>query len=187
MNNTLLVIFLFSIIFGGCVGQTNTSPIPNICGKTLYADNFVNSPLNKDFEVVFDYDEALACAKANDKKVLLYFTGWASVMSKKMEETVFTNPKVAKLIKDQFVLAALYVDDHTKLKTPYNRKLKKTDRRRNTTDRLGRKHSYIQSDIFKAGEQPYLLIINSDGEILQTALEHKLDATIFYDWLLGGK
>src|SRR5690606_11705273 len=62
-----------------------------------------------------DFELGLAHAKAVDKPILLDFTGWACVNCRKMEENVWSDPKVYTLIKDEYVLISLYVDDRKEL------------------------------------------------------------------------
>src|SRR5690606_4939935 len=62
-----------------------------------------------------DFEEGLAHAKAVDKPILLDFTGWACVNCRKMEENVWSDPRVYSLLKDDYILISLYVDDRTEL------------------------------------------------------------------------
>ena len=67
--------------------------------------------------VINDYDKALNLSRQQHKPILIDFTGWACVNCRKMEELVWTKPKVAQLIKDKFILVSLYVDDRGRLPT----------------------------------------------------------------------
>ena len=62
-----------------------------------------------------DFDKGLAYARAKHKPILLDFTGWACVNCRKMEENVWSDPKVYRLLKDNFVLISLYIDDKREL------------------------------------------------------------------------
>src|SRR5690606_32865535 len=59
-----------------------------------------------------DYDEGLAYAKAQNKPILLDFTGYNCANCRRMEENVWTEPSVYKLINENYVLISLYVDDY---------------------------------------------------------------------------
>lgn len=58
-----------------------------------------------------DFEEGVAYAKEVNKPILLDFTGWACVNCRKMEENVWSDPNVYPLLKDEYVLISLYVDD----------------------------------------------------------------------------
>src|SRR5690606_39251382 len=62
-----------------------------------------------------DFDEGVAAAKAENKPILLDFTGWACVNCRKMEEQVWSEPEVFELMKSEFILISLYVDDRKEL------------------------------------------------------------------------
>ena len=63
----------------------------------------------------FDLKEGMAAAKALNKPVMLDFTGHSCANCRKMEEQVWKNPEVLKLIRENFVLISLYVDEATEL------------------------------------------------------------------------
>ncbi len=63
----------------------------------------------------FDLDEGLAAAKALNKPVMLDFTGHSCANCRKMEQEVWKNPEVLKLIREEFVLVSLYVDESKEL------------------------------------------------------------------------
>lgn len=80
-----------------------------------YAEIFHGRGTPKGFDPYYDYDQALATAKELNKPVLIDFTGWNCVNCRKMESNVWTDPAVAKLLKEEFVMAELFVDDKTEL------------------------------------------------------------------------
>ena len=61
-----------------------------------------------------DFDKALALAKAQNKPLLIDFTGWACTNCRRMEENVWSRPEVSKYMQDNFILVSLYVDDRGK-------------------------------------------------------------------------
>src|SRR5690606_13724765 len=69
----------------------------------------------KGFEPYYDYSEGLAAAKELGRPVLIDFTGWNCVNCRKMEANVWTDPGVASLLKNEFVMVELFVDDRTEL------------------------------------------------------------------------
>jgi len=62
--------------------------------------------LKKGVEPLRDFNEAIALAKKLNKPVLIDFTGWACVNCRRMEENVWTDPVVGKLMKNDFVVVS---------------------------------------------------------------------------------
>jgi thiol:disulfide interchange protein DsbD len=63
----------------------------------------------------YDFDDAQAYAKEINKPILIDFTGYACANCRKMEENVWSKPEVLKRLKEDFVIASLYVDDKKEL------------------------------------------------------------------------
>ena len=59
----------------------------------------------------FDLDRGMAEAKRTGKPVLVDFTGWGCVNCRKMEDMVWSDPRIWELINDKYILVSLYVDD----------------------------------------------------------------------------
>ncbi|NND78565.1 MAG: DUF255 domain-containing protein, partial [Maribacter sp.] len=62
-----------------------------------------------------DFEKGVAHAKAVNKPILLDFTGWACVNCRKMEENVWSEPDVYPILKEDYVLISLYIDDRKEL------------------------------------------------------------------------
>ncbi|MGB5646555.1 MAG: cytochrome c biogenesis protein CcdA, partial [Muriicola sp.] len=62
-----------------------------------------------------DFETGRAFAEAQNKPILLDFTGWACVNCRKMEEHVWSDPEVFRLLNEEFVLISLYIDDRESL------------------------------------------------------------------------
>jgi thiol:disulfide interchange protein DsbD len=133
-----------------------------------------------------DFDNGLEAAKEANKPILLDFTGWACVNCRKMEENVWSDPAIYQLLKDDYILISLYVDDHEKelpkdaqfsfLKANGNVKKIKT---------YGDKWSTFQIVNFKNASQPYYVLMNADLEILNTAQQYT-DRDTYLNWLQEG-
>jgi len=128
-----------------------------------YAEIFHGRGTPKGFDPYYDYDQALQTAKELHKPVLIDFTGWNCVNCRKMEANVWTNPAVAKLLKEEFVMAELFVDDKTELPADeqfvsiYSKKKIKT---------IGNKNSDFQASVFNSNSQPLYVIVDPNGEVL---------------------
>ena len=111
----------------------------------------------------FDYEQALACAKEQNKPVMIDFTGYACVNCRKMEDNVWGQPEVLPVLKNEYVIVSLYVDDRTKLDekdwvtSSYDGKVKKT---------LGSKYADMQISRFGMNAQPAYIILDYNGDVL---------------------
>jgi thiol:disulfide interchange protein DsbD len=132
-----------------------------------------------------DYDEGLAAARAEGKPMLLDFTGWACVNCRKMEEQVWSNPKVAKMLTEDVVLVSLYVDDRKALPEEEHRveKYGGKDFRIRT---VGNKWSYLQASQFDRNAQPFYVMIDHDGEHVGGSAGYDPDPSLFVDFLEEG-
>jgi len=86
--------------------------INSVCGIPAYSD-FLELPHG--IQGYFEIEEALACAREKNKPLLIDFVGHTCANCKKMYEQVWSDPKVLEILKNDFVIVALYTDDRTKL------------------------------------------------------------------------
>ena len=87
-------------------------PVSAICSEPRHDDIF-EMPLG--LTGYFDLKQGLACAKEQNKPVLIDFKGHACANCKLMEAKVWSDPEVLRRLRDNFVIIALYVDDRTQL------------------------------------------------------------------------
>ncbi|MDG1396941.1 MAG: cytochrome c biogenesis protein CcdA [Polaribacter sp.] len=133
-----------------------------------------------------DFDEGLAAAKVLNKPILLDFTGWACVNCRKMEENVWSEPDIYQILKDDYILISLYVDDNEK-ELPKNQQfdfLKANGKIKNIRT-VGDKWSTFQVINFKNASQPYYVLLSPSLEILNKA-EQYTDRNTYYNWLKEG-
>ncbi|WP_346087506.1 protein-disulfide reductase DsbD family protein [Sphingobacterium ginsenosidimutans] len=128
-----------------------------------YAEIFHERGTPKGFDPYYDYDQALATAKELNKPVLIDFTGWNCVNCRKMEANVWTDPAVAKLLKEEFVMAELFVDDKTELPANEQYVSKYSNKKIKT---IGNKNSDFQASSFNSNSQPLYVIVDPNGQIL---------------------
>lgn len=114
-------------------------------------------------EGYFDYEQALAEAKAVGKPVFVDFTGFNCANCRKMEANVWPQPEVLERLKKDFVIASLYVDDKTEL--PKEKQFVSTyDQREKTT--VGDKNADLQITKFNNNAQPFYCLVTPEGELL---------------------
>ena len=132
-----------------------------LCGPAKYATakNKAAYGLNSYYEV----EEAIECAKEQNKPVLLSFKAVTCSACKFMEATVWSQPQVLEIIRNKVVLASLYVDDRTEL--PIEEQVTSTidGKIKNT---LGRKLRDYQLSNFGVASQPYYVLIDHNQKIL---------------------
>ena len=129
-----------------------------------------------------DFDEGLAFAKENNKPILLDFTGWACVNCRKMEENVWSDPKVYQLLKDEYVLISLYIDDRRELTKEDQFKVKMNENHLKFIETIGDKWSTFQYLNFNTTSQPYYVLMSNQLEILNEAKQYT-STEEYYDWL----
>ncbi|NWJ52268.1 MAG: thioredoxin family protein [Bacteroidetes bacterium] len=161
-------------------GNSNTSENKELCETPKYAD-FLHLPHN--LKGYFDYEQALRCAKQQNKPLFVDFTGHGCVNCREMEANVWSDPQVLKKLKEQFVVVALYVDDRKEI--PENEwvtstvdgKVKKT---------IGKKFADFQITRFKTNSQPYYVLLDNNGELLRKPTAYDLKIENFIKFLDEG-
>ena len=167
--------------------------IPGLWGAPCKAVSAFAPPMNtQDFNLnnkvveakYTSYEEGMAAAKAQGKPVLIDFTGFGCVNCRKMEAAVWTDPKVADMLTNDFILISLYVDDKTPLKEPYE----VTDSEGNTKTlrTVGAKWSYLQSQKFGANAQPFYVMLDNDGKPLAGSRAYDEDINGYISFLKQG-
>ncbi len=124
-------------------------------------------------------DEALAAAKISGKRVFVDITGHGCVNCREMEARVWSDPEVLRSLRDDFVIAALYVDDKSSL--PESRWI--TNDSGKVLKEVGRVNSYIALKRFGVNSQPNYFILDSDGKVLKGPRAYNLDIEAYLDFL----
>ncbi|MCK0145242.1 thioredoxin family protein [Arenibacter sp. F26102] len=132
-----------------------------------------------------DFDKGLAYAQKVNKPVLLDFTGWACVNCRKMEETVWSEPDIYPILKDEYVLISLYIDDRKELPEEEQFHFKYESGRVKKINTVGEKWGTFQTLNFNAASQPYYVLLSPDLEILNSAVQYT-DRDTYKEWLKKG-
>lgn len=132
----------------------------------------------------FDYEQALACAKAQNKPLFIDFTGHGCVNCREMEANVWSDPEVLRRLKEDFVVVALYVDEKRELPeeawyvSAYDGKLKKS---------IGKQNLDFMIQRLNANAQPYYTLIDPNTETLLTIPKsYDLEVKNFVEFLDSG-
>ena len=166
--------------------------VPGLWGAPLKAVSAFAPPMQtQDFNLYknevhakfTDYEAGMEYARANNKPVMLDFTGYGCVNCRKMELAVWTDQNVSKLLTEDYVLITLYVDDKTKLAEP----IKVTENGKERTLRtVGDKWSYLQRSKFGANAQPFYVLVDNEGMPLNKSYSYDEDIKLYIDFLETG-
>ena len=147
--------------------------VPGLWGAPLKAISAFTPPMGtqifgqkkKNVEPQFtDFNDALRHSEITGKPILIDFTGFGCVNCRKMEASVWTDPRVSEIIKDKFILVSLFVDDKTPLKKTVSIDENGTKVKIRT---VGDKWSLLQRHKFGANAQPFYVIIDSKGKLIK--------------------
>jgi thiol:disulfide interchange protein len=135
----------------------------------------------------FDYDEALAAAKAANKPLMLDFTGHTCVNCRKFEKSVLSDPAVMKVMRNDFIVASLYTDEKTSLPEE-EQYVSKLDGAK--VKNVGQKNADFQVTNFNRNSQPYYIPVDLEGKPLIDkgyGYDPKEDANAFLAYLESAK
>ncbi|WP_339655156.1 cytochrome c biogenesis protein CcdA, partial [uncultured Salegentibacter sp.] len=150
------------------------------CGTPKY-DELLELPHN--IQGYYDYEQALECAQKQNKPLFIDFTGHGCVNCREMEATVWSDPKVLKRLKNDYVVVALYVDEKTELPesewyvSAHDQKVKKT---------IGKQNLDFMIQKLNANAQPYYTLVDNKGSLLSTPKGYDLNVENFVEFLDNG-
>lgn len=131
-----------------------------------------------------DYEQGMQAAMQAGKPVLVDFTGYGCVNCREMEASVWTDDKVRDIMREDFILVSLYVDDKTPLAVPME--VVENGQKR-TLKTVGDKWSFLQRYKFGANAQPFYVILDNEGNPLSGSYAFDKNVEHFLDFLNTGK
>lgn len=137
------------------------------------------------FNCFKDFDSGLDYAISQNKPILLDFTGWACANCRRIEENVWTDPEIFKIIDEDFVLISLYVDDRKVLSEKDQIILKYKSGKLKKIKTVGDKSATFQAINFNNASQPYYVLINNDLRILNSPVQYTSKEN-YLAWLKEG-
>lgn len=170
------------------LGAFNLIPLKLLSGfppPDFYSISQTESDCPLGLDCFKDFDEGVAYAKEVNKPILLDFTGWACVNCRKMEENVWSHSSIYPLLKDEYVLISLYVDDRKKLPDSEKFDFQYDSGRIKTIETIGQKWGTFQTINFNAASQPYYVLLSPNLEILNDAVQY-VDVETYEKWLRSG-
>ena len=166
--------------------------VPGLWGAPLKAISAFAPPLyTQDFNLYKnevhaafdDYESGMASAKKVNKPVMIDFSGFGCVNCRKMEASVWTDPKVKQMLENDYVLITLMVDDKTKLPQPIEIQENGKTRKLKT---IGDKWSYLQRSKFGSNAQPFYILLNDEGQPLGPSYAFNEDVSKYIQFLQNG-
>jgi cytochrome c biogenesis protein CcdA/thiol-disulfide isomerase/thioredoxin len=133
-----------------------------------------------------DYEQALVQAKKENKPILIDFTGWACVNCRRMEENVWTDPDVKKLMQNDFIVVSLYVDERRNLPITDQVIFTTKNKIQKNLVTVGDKWATFQSENFNAVSQPQYAIISPGEKVLTKTKYYTRNPKEFAEWLQCG-
>lgn len=153
----------------------------HLCDDPKYAE-FLHLPHG--LQGYFDYEQAIACARKQNKPLFIDFTGHGCTNCREMEANVWADPEVLQRLRDDFVVVALYVDDKTTLPesqwytSSYDQKTKKT---------IGKQNADLQITRLNNNAQPFYVLVGKDERVLAWPYGYDKSVENFIDFLETGK
>ena len=166
--------------------------VPGLWGAPLKAISAFAPPLyTQDFNLYKnevhaafdDYESGMAYAKKVNKPVMIDFSGFGCVNCRKMEASVWTDPKVKQMLENDYVLITLMVDDKTKLPQPIEIQENGKTRKLKT---IGDKWSYLQRSKLGSNAQPFYILLNDEGQPLGPSYAFNEDVSKYIQFLQNG-
>ena len=166
--------------------------VPGLWGAPLKAISAFAPPLyTQDFNLYKnevhaafdDYESGMAYAKKVNKPVMIDFSGFGCVNCRKMEASVWTDPKVKQMLENDYVLITLMVDDKTKLPQPIEIQENGKTRKLKT---IGDKWSYLQRSKCGSNAQPFYILLNDEGQPLGPSYAFNEDVSKYIQFLQNG-
>jgi thiol:disulfide interchange protein len=158
----------------------NSATENGVCDPPRFAD-FLHLPHG--LHGYFDYTQAMACARQQHKPLFIDFTGHGCTNCREMEAVVWSDSRVLQALQNNFVVAALYVDDKTELPkekwftSTYDGKIKKT---------IGKQNADLQISNLENNAQPFYVLVGSDERVLAWPYGYDRSPEKFLRFLQGG-
>ncbi len=166
--------------------------VPGLWGAPLKAVSAFTPPLyTQDFSLFDgevhakfdDYEAGMEYARKNNKPVIIDFSGYGCVNCRKMEASVWTDPRVKNILENEYVLITLMVDDKEKLP-----EVIEVEENGKTTKlkTIGDKWSYLQRHKFGTNSQPYYVLLDKEGKPIGPSYAYDEDIEEYLKFLNTG-
>ena len=158
----------------GLLGATNIKTVNGSDGSEIGPNGIM---------IYTDYDLGIAAAKKANKPIMIDFTGHACVNCRKMENNVWSDKKILKILKNDLILISLYLDDNRPLPISKQFISKQTN---NKIITIGDKRTDFIITKYKTNTQPFYVLINLKEQNLNTPISYTPNSTDYENWLKQG-
>lgn len=137
--------------------------------------------------VFHDYDKGIAHAKKVGLPIMIDFTGWACVNCRKMEEQVWSDSEVKRILTEDVVLISLYVDERTPLAEDEQYETTIAGKKKKVRT-VGDKWTVLQAETYKTNSQPYYVILDHKENQMGVSANYQDygEVDLFKTWLQEG-
>lgn len=163
----------------GAQGTANTvSMVSDQSGENRY-----NLELPLGLSGYFTLEDGMKAAQKEGKPMFVDVTGHGCVNCREMEARVWSDPRVLKILKEKYIIVALYNDDKQKL----DQSDWVTDAQTGKVYKdLGRANSYIARTRWGVNAQPNYILLSPSGEQLVPVRGYDLSVDGFIAFLQSG-
>ena len=164
-------------------GDANTSSAVNSSPNFAKYRPYMHEVGDGSILVFHDLDKAKEYATLEKKPILLDFTGYNCPNCRRTESTVWSNESINPILKDQVVIASLYVDDREKLpksEWKYSKAIQ------GIIKTVGNKWSDYQVNHYGQLSQPLYVMIDSEGNDLNEPIGYVPDVSQYKKFLMSG-
>lgn len=130
-----------------------------------------------------DFEDAKAYSLKVKKPIFIDFTGHACANCRKVEDRVWIDPRVKKVLSEDVVVASLYVDERQEL--PEDEKVYSEALKRNLRT-IGNKWTAFEMEHFNANAQPYYIIVDENLKRYSKPMKAEYDIDVYLKWLQDG-
>lgn len=159
--------------------------VPSSTGPGVLAGKHSDGHCPNGLPCTKDYEEALAYAKSVNKPIFLDFTGYTCVNCRKMEDNVWVDPRIDKILRNDYVVASLYVDDRQMLPKEEQKTVDLFGKEFKIRT-VGNKWTYMQAMKYKTNSQPYYVLLDTEEGLLVDPVGYTPDVAAYEAFLLSG-
>ncbi|MBU2020119.1 MAG: thioredoxin family protein [Bacteroidetes bacterium] len=166
--------------FGGGGSSSSVSSSETVEGMELGPQNIM---------VFHDYDLALAHAEKVNKPLFVDFTGHNCVNCRRMEQSVWGEPGIIDILRNDVVIVSLHVDERIPLPESERKVVELRKGKMMSLKTTGDKWMYKQLKEYQITAQPYYILQSPKGEDLGNGpadYEHHSKPKDFNNWLKDG-
>ncbi len=130
-----------------------------------------------------DMADAIEHSKKVKKPIMIDFTGHACANCRKVEERVWSDPKIKELLMNDVVLVSLYVDERTELPIEEQVYSETLGRKLKT---VGNKWTAFEIEKYQNNAQPYYIIVDENLNNYNEPMGAEYDIDVYLKWMKQG-